>query len=180
MDLHLTDEQEQLVATVASMLGAHASTEAVRAAEPSGFDPKLWTRFVELGVVAMAVGEDAGGFGASMLDLALVAEQVGRAVAPVPLVEAQVAARLLDRLDRLDGGGIVGEVLDDVVEGRRLVTVALHDARGGRTAAVPAGAVADAVIVLREGALVLVDLDERRRAFDNLGSLPLADVPVHD
>jgi alkylation response protein AidB-like acyl-CoA dehydrogenase len=170
LDLHLTDEQQQLVATVASMLGAHASPDAVRAAEPVGFDAKLWDRFVDLGVVAMAVGEDAGGFGASSLDLALVAEQVGRAVAPVPLIEAQVAARLLERLG--------DEALGGVVAGDRLVTVALHPAVDGWARAVPAAAVADAAIVVRDGTLVLVDLDDRRRTFENLGSLPLADVPV--
>lgn len=170
MDLHLTEEQEQLVATVDSLLRAHASPEAVRAAEPTGFDPKLWERLVDLGVVAMAVGEEMGGFGASVLDLALVAEQVGRSVAPVPLVEVQVAARLLDRLE--------DAALAEVLAGDRLVTVALHPAAGGSAVAVPAGAVADAAIVLDDGALVLVDLDDARRTFENLGSLPLADVPV--
>ena len=43
----------------------------------------------------MAVAEAHGGWGASLLDLALVAEQVGRALAPAPVIEAQVAARLL-------------------------------------------------------------------------------------
>ena len=43
----------------------------------------------------MAVAEAAGGWGASLLDLALVAEQLGRAAAPAPVLEAQVAARLL-------------------------------------------------------------------------------------
>ncbi len=43
----------------------------------------------------MAVPEAVGGWGASLLDLALVAEEVGRALAPAPVVETQVAARLL-------------------------------------------------------------------------------------
>ena len=43
----------------------------------------------------MGVAEAQGGWGASLLDLALVAEQVGRALAPAPVIEAQVAARLL-------------------------------------------------------------------------------------
>lgn len=188
MDLRLTDEQEQLAAAVAALYTHHATPEAVRQAEPTGFDAALWARLVELGVVAMAVGEDAGGWGATTLDLALVAEQHGRAVAPAPVVEAQVAARLLDRLGRhgaaADGAAsdvladVLAEVLPAVVAGERLVTVALHPTQGGVARGVPAGAVADAVVVLHEGDLLLVDLAEARETFDNLGSLPLADVPV--
>ena len=96
---------------------------SARASEPSGFDPELWSSLVATGVVEMAVPEEAGGGGASMVDLALVAEQVGRFLAPAPVIEAQVAARLL------------GAVPD------QLVTFA---PRPGSL--VPAGAVADAVV----------------------------------
>src|SRR5436305_1282726 len=72
--------------------------DCVRSAEPLGHSPGLWDRLVATGAIEMAVPEDAGGGGATLLDLALVAEQHGRHVAPAPLVEAQVAARLLSRL----------------------------------------------------------------------------------
>ena len=57
--------------------------------------PGLWRELLGTGVLTMAVPEAAGGWGASLVDLALVAEQLGRAIAPAPVVEAQVAARLL-------------------------------------------------------------------------------------
>ena len=98
MDLRLTDEQEQLVDAFVALYARHATPEHVRAAEPVGFDKALWDQLLELGVVAMAVDEAEGGWGASPLDLALVAEQHGRSVAPAPLIEAQVAARLLARV----------------------------------------------------------------------------------
>lgn len=170
MDLQLTDEQEQLVAAVAALYGKHASPEAVRDAEPGGFDAALWDRLTELGAVAMAVGEEHGGWGATVVDLALVAEQHGRAVAPAPLVDAQVAARVL--------AGLGDVALADVLTGERLVTFALHPAVDGIARGVPAGSVADAAIVRHGDDLVLVDLDDRRVPFENLGSSPLADVPV--
>ncbi|MDQ3294431.1 MAG: acyl-CoA dehydrogenase family protein, partial [Actinomycetota bacterium] len=80
MDLRLTPEQEQLVGAFAGLFAKQAPTERVRAAEPLGFDPALWARVVEMGAVPMAVDEAHGGWSASFLDLALVAEQVGRAV----------------------------------------------------------------------------------------------------
>lgn len=170
MDLHLSDEQQQLVDSLAALYGKHSTSEAVRKAEAHGFDRELWDRLTDLGVVAMAVGEPAGGWGATVLDLALVTEQHGRAVAAAPLVECLVAARLLDRLGHPALGGSVA--------GDRLVTVAVHPAVEGVARGVPAGGIADAVVVARGDDLLLVELDERRQTFENLGSLPLADVPV--
>ena len=170
MDLRLTDEQEQLVEALASLYGRHASPEQVRAAEPGGFDNALWAQLLGLGVVAMAVGEDDGGWGASVLDLALAAEQHGRAVAPAPAVEAQVAARLLARVDC--------DELGAVLTGERLVTAALHPAAGGRATAVPAAAVADDALVLDGDRLLLVPLEGACTPFGNLGSMALADVDL--
>lgn len=95
MDLRLSSEQSQLVDAVSALLAKHSAPERVRESEPIGFDEDLWTRLLEMGVVAMGVSEAAGGWGASLLDLELVAEQLGRFVAPAPVIEAQVAARLL-------------------------------------------------------------------------------------
>jgi alkylation response protein AidB-like acyl-CoA dehydrogenase len=146
----------------------------VRAAEPLGFDKALWDQLGEMGVVAMAVDDDHGGWGASLLDLALVAEQHGRAVAPAPMVEAQVAARLLARLE----GDAAAAALGAALASERLVTLAVRGATGGRAGLVPAAAVADDAIVLDGDRLLLVALEGARSAVENLGSMPLADVDV--
>src|SRR5689334_18513733 len=112
MDLRLTQEQTQLVEAFSGLYTRYSSPDLVRAAEKVGFDPGLWDRLGELGVVPMAVAEDAGGWGASFLDLAVVAEQQGRFVAPVPAIEGQVAARLLARL-----GAPGAAALDDALRG---------------------------------------------------------------
>ena len=72
--------------------------ERVRAVESSGHDPDLWMRLREIGALEMAVDEASGGWGATLLDLALVAEQHGRYLGSAPLLEAQVPARLLARV----------------------------------------------------------------------------------
>ena len=173
MDLRLSPEQDQLVDAFANLYAKHAAPELVRAAEEVGFDPRLWERLGELGVVPMAVDEPAGGWGASFLDLALIAEQQGRAVAPVPAVEAQVAARLLARL------GAAGErPLADALGGDRLVTFAPAVARGATAALVPAGSVADDAVVLAGDDLLLVPLEGHRTVVENLASMPLADIEI--
>src|SRR5579871_6629011 len=98
MDLALSAEQEQLVDAFGGLFEKVAGPEGARAVEPVGHDPALWTQLGELGSVAMAVDEAAGGWGATLLDLALVAEVAGRHLAPAPVIDTQVTARLLARL----------------------------------------------------------------------------------
>ncbi|MDX6232728.1 MAG: hypothetical protein QOH68_1724 [Nocardioidaceae bacterium] len=172
MDLRPTAEQQQLVEAFAALYADASSTERVRAAEPLGHLPELWDRLKATGAVEMAVPEAAGGWGASLLDLALVAEQHGRFIAPAPLIEAQVAARLLARLPGS------GDLLTEVVGGNQLVTLAVRPARDGAATLVPAGAVADASIVLDGDRLVLVNRPDDVRHVANTGAMPLADLTV--
>jgi alkylation response protein AidB-like acyl-CoA dehydrogenase len=67
-----------------------------------------------------------------------------------------------------------------VLDGGRLVTLALHPVRSGRARLVPVAAVADDAIVLDGDRLLLVPLPPDRVAVENLGSMPLADVVVDD
>ncbi len=119
MDLNPTEEQQQLIDTFGAFYAKECPVERVRGAEPSGHDPELWTRLREVGALDMAVDEASGGWGASLLDLALVAEQHGRHLGPAPLIEAQVAARLLARV----GGPAATDALGRAMGEGRLITV---------------------------------------------------------
>lgn len=173
MDLSLTGEQRQLVDSFAALFARESTSERVRAAEPSGFDPMLWKALLETGAVEMAVGEAAGGWGASELELALIAEQFGRAVASAPVIGAQVAARVL-----AESGEAGAELLRVALAGDQLVTFAPRAARGGQLGLVPAGAVADYVIAPAEGRLLAVPIGKNRTAVGNLASMPLADITI--
>lgn len=164
MDLALTADQEALTAAFAAFFSKEATPEVARAAEPLGFDGDLWARLVEMGVPSMATPEAAGGGGASLLDVALVTELVGRHIAPVPIVEATVAARLLARTDN-------NEWLTKADDGA-VVTVAV----GGRI--VPGGAIADAVVILDGDRLLLVPTGGGGAPLPNLGALPLGESPA--
>ncbi|OBI40157.1 acyl-CoA dehydrogenase [Mycobacterium kyorinense] len=175
MDLSLTAEQRQLVDSFAAMYARESTSQRVRAAEPLGFDPRLWKALLETGAVEMAVGEAAGGWGASELELALIAEQYGRAVASAPVIEAQVAARLLAQSGD-SGAGLLAEAMS----GDKLVSFAPRVACGRVLGLVPGGAVADAVVALVDERLIAVPLGGNRRLVRNHGSLPLADIAVED
>jgi alkylation response protein AidB-like acyl-CoA dehydrogenase len=175
VDLRPTDEQRQLVGAFAAVFADMSTPEDVQAAEPLGHAPPLWDAVRAMDGVAMAVPEGRGGGGGTLLDLALVAEQVGRTVAPVPLLDAQVAARLLAGLD----GAAAHRCLTEAVEGGRLVTLAVVPADGGRATLVPAGAIADHALVLDSDRLLLVALDAADRSpVHTLGCLPVADIAV--
>lgn len=172
LDLGLSDEQEQLRDAFRSLFERECSTEVVREAEPLGFRAELWDRVRELGIVDMAVPESAGGAGATMLDAAIVCEVAGAALAPVPIVEAVVTARLLAAL----GTPAAAALLDDAIAGRALVTVALRPPdSAGRCRWVPAGAVADRVLVLDGNRIVAAGGAVPGTGTTNLGALPVAD-----
>lgn len=88
-------DQEAIDSAFGAFFEAESPIEAVRAAEPGGFDPELWAALAAMGGAGMALPEDRGGGGADLADLAVVARQLGRRLAPVPLIEHSVACRLL-------------------------------------------------------------------------------------
>jgi alkylation response protein AidB-like acyl-CoA dehydrogenase len=165
-DYRLDEEQEALRDAFATFFERECPSDRVRAAEPGGYDPELWKRLVDMRAVAMGLPEAAGGDGAGLVELSLVAEEFGRRVAPVPLVEALVSARLLARMPKLP------EWAAGAASGDRLVTMALHPGPGLQL--VPAAAVAEAVVYLAHDELVLAPLDPRPDPVANQGYSPLA------
>jgi alkylation response protein AidB-like acyl-CoA dehydrogenase len=169
VNLDLDDAQTALRASIGDLLAKECRPEVVRAAEPTGFDPALWRRFADLGLASIAVPESAGGGGAGHLELALVAELAGRALAPVPLVEAAVATTLLAAL--APGSELLAETLD----GRLVPTLALRPLTGEVAPLVPAGAVAGVVVLRRGDEILAVRPGRPRTPPANLGAMPVAD-----
>lgn len=177
VDLGLTDEQEQLVASFEALFAKAASPERVRAAEASGVDDDLWRELTEVGAVAMAVPEEAGGWGADLVDLTLVAELAGRAAAPAPLVEAQVAARALAVSESAAARDELAARLDDGA----VATIAVRPLVAGTAPLTPAGAVGRSLLAFDGDRLLLAPVDDAWRApVANLASAPLADLVVGD
>lgn len=171
----MSEEQELLVASFTDLFRTHATPARVREAEVTGHDPGLWSALVDVGIVEMALPAVAGGWDASLLDLALVAELAGRAVAPAPIVDAQVAARLLART----GDDTASAALRSSVDAGVPIALALHEPVAGTARLVPAGAVARHVVGRTGDRLWLVDTDTATTTpVTNLGSQPLADVEI--
>jgi alkylation response protein AidB-like acyl-CoA dehydrogenase len=85
-DYSLSTDQEAVRDAFGRFFTNECPAECVRAAEPLGFDEKLWRQLADMGAASMGLAESAGGDGAGLIDLLLVAEQAGAALAPVPFV----------------------------------------------------------------------------------------------
>ena len=94
MDFALSDDQRAIQAAAEEYLSAAADAATVRRAVegPTGFDADLWRGLTEMGFVGLMVPEAFGGSGLGALEMALVLEEAGRRLAPVPLFETAVLA----------------------------------------------------------------------------------------
>lgn len=168
VDYSLTEDHVDLQTAYRDFFKTHCPIDVVRAAEATGFDKGLWERLCATGATTMALPESVGGDGATLVDLTLVAEEVGRTLAPVPWIDHVVAARLLARLGALEGetaGVVTGEAIagldlrENPAEGRRLISN---------------GSIADHVIVRDGQDVVRLTFDTRPATIHNLGKLPMA------
>jgi alkylation response protein AidB-like acyl-CoA dehydrogenase len=83
----LTDEQQAIKSTAKGFLAARYKSERIRelADSDTGFDQADWDEMAELGWAGLAVPEEWGGQGLGVVDLAVLFEEMGYALAPSPL-----------------------------------------------------------------------------------------------
>lgn len=159
MNFQFSDEAEALRDQARKFLSEKADKPKARAVmeNGAGHDPALWADIVALGWPALRVPEEYGGLGLSVLELCVLAEEVGRALAPVPftssvllateaLLIAGTAAQQAHWLPKLADGSAIGTVALTAkpVTGNTLAPV--HDA-----------AAADFVIFARPDGLALIE-----------------------
>jgi alkylation response protein AidB-like acyl-CoA dehydrogenase len=149
MNFELTDDQRLIQRTARDFLASSYPPAEVRRLaydSPRGFSDDGWARICELGWPALLIAEEHGGLGLGVVELAVVQEELGAALAPSPFLSTVVAAALI-----ADAGS-------DDQRARWLPALAAGEARGavatlrddGAWTAVPDADGAD-VVVVREG-----------------------------
>ena len=185
MNLDFSDDQKQLQDQIRRYLTEKCTPAVVRAGLEGGepFSRDLYRGLAEMGVLGVAIPEAYGGVGLSHLELCLAAEELGRALAPVPvassiylaaefLLQAGTEAQKKAWLPKLASGEAVGTFAFVEGQGRMTpdkVAAAVRDGRlSGAKSPVPDGDIADlAIVAARSGAgrgeqaisLFLVDLN---------------------
>ena len=174
MNFDLSDDQTELRKVARSVLEKRCPTTEVRRLEtdPLGYAPELWAEMAEMGWVGMAL-PDGGG---DLIDLAVIFEELGRAVCPTPLFSTVA----LGAMTLADAGHLPdGVALGDVLVGTALADVsddALVASVNGSAARV-SGTVrfaydidgADLLVVAAGPVVVLVDAHQ-----PGVGATPLA------
>jgi alkylation response protein AidB-like acyl-CoA dehydrogenase len=166
VDFELTEEQAALREVSRSLLAASCPPQLVRSLAAAGqdVDEKLWQRGAELGWTGLAVPEELDGAGQGVVELSLVAEELGRAAAPGPFLDSALTALALARAGRR------AELIGPLAAGKVKASLAHHGAvlgsrdgdelvLSGRATAVQAAASADWLLVT-----VAVDQGGRRLA----------------
>jgi 3-oxochol-4-en-24-oyl-CoA dehydrogenase len=146
-----------------------SSPARVRAAEPVGFDPKLWRSLVEIDVPFLRLSSEAGGTGMSLFDACVVMEQAGRRLASAPLAESIVTLRALGEV----GGQQAKHWIEQARTQEAVLTLALRPVSKGRSQLVPGGAVAKAILTFDGKQLAIEPLTEPLKAPVTLGGAAL-------
>jgi alkylation response protein AidB-like acyl-CoA dehydrogenase len=163
MDFGLSEDQLLLKDTVKRFLAERCPTARVRQLmEGDGTGEKqLWRELAELGVAGVLAPAAQGGLERELLDLALVAEELGYAATPGPFLGAAMATVALVEggdatlhkhwLEAMASGDAIGTVAWGEENGEwtpeRLTTAAAGNRISGRKLMVPSAQIADAIIV---------------------------------
>src|SRR5262245_2566127 len=96
MDFALTEEQQATRDLARQILTDRETHEHLKEIEAGGegFDRDTWAELAKAGLLGIAVPEDAGGSGLGFVALCQLLEEVGRTVAPVPVVPTVVLGAL--------------------------------------------------------------------------------------
>jgi len=126
MDFGLSEEQELLLDTVRGFVANECPPARLRELfdGEADFDPSVWQGMAEMGLAGLPVSEDYGGAGLELIDLALVAEVLGAAALPSPLLGHALACIALS-----EGGSDAQKEawLPRLASGEALGTVALGE-----------------------------------------------------
>jgi alkylation response protein AidB-like acyl-CoA dehydrogenase len=146
MDFEITPEQKLLAETVASFVKQRSPVARFRTLRAAGqpWDPEVWAHMGELGWLSVPLPEEQGGFGGSMVDVAIILEGLGKALAPEPYLASVVLAGMA--LARAGSPAQHERWLAPMIEGHTALALAYaeratrHDAHSPATTAERDGA----------------------------------------
>ena len=132
MDLEFDQEQAALRDSVRDVVDGISPPSVVRAIyEGRGDAAQVWRQMVELDWPGLAIDAEYGGIGMGFLELAIVAEQLGRASVPGPFLST--ATQFAPAISALGDGPTRQRLLPEVAAGRRTGALAVAEAGSWRT-----------------------------------------------
>jgi len=94
MDFRFNEEQEALQGLAREIFDNEVTPERLKAVESTGegIDEELWSRLAEANLLGLGIAENQGGMGMGFFELCVLLHEMGRAVAPVPLLSSLIGA----------------------------------------------------------------------------------------
>lgn len=127
MDFGFTEEQEMLRTSARDFLTTECPADLVKemAEDQQGYKPDMWAKIAELGWMGLAFPEQYEGMGMTFLDLAVLLEEMGRAVLPGPFFSSVVEAGFAV----LEAGSEEQkkEILSKIATGEAIATLAVTE-----------------------------------------------------
>ncbi|RTL63479.1 MAG: acyl-CoA dehydrogenase, partial [Hyphomicrobiales bacterium] len=158
MALVLSEEQTMLRDSARNFLSAEAPVTHLRALrdnkDAKGFSPSLWQRCAEMGFAGVLVPETSGGLGLTLTDAVVIAEEIGRTLAPLPFLSSAVLGACL--LAASDNVAVAARWLPEIAAGKAVVAVAIDETARHRPASISTKATAHAAGYKIDGEKVLV------------------------
>jgi alkylation response protein AidB-like acyl-CoA dehydrogenase len=130
MNFDFSDEQKQLRDEARKFLSEKCPPKAVRAVldGKAAYDRELWQGLAEMGFLGVAIPETYGGAGAGHLELCVIAEEMGRALAPVPFSSTVYLAA--EALLIAGSDAQKQKWLPKIAKGEAIGTLALFEGKG--------------------------------------------------
>ena len=127
MDFTLTDEQQAIADLAHRILSEQLPPERLRDLEQTEawFADDVWAALGQADLLGIALPEADGGGGYGILEACLIAEQIGRTVAPVPYLSSIVASAM--PLARFGSEAQRKQLLPDVIAGAATLSFALYE-----------------------------------------------------
>ena len=152
MNFAFTEEQEAIRTLAGEILTAEMTAERTKAAEREAdwCDVALWQQLAEANLLGVAIPERFGGMGMGMIELCVLLEQVGRAVAPGPWLATLVQGAL--PLIEFGTDAQQAAWLPRVAAGTAKLAAALEDAASAQGAPPATRARAEQGVVVLDGA----------------------------
>jgi alkylation response protein AidB-like acyl-CoA dehydrogenase len=134
MNFDFSDDQKFLKSEARKFLDANCSSQRVRGVlddEVKAYDAALWKAVAEQGWLGAAIPEEHGGLGLGRLELCVIAEELGRAVAPIPF--ASTVYFLAEAVMLAGGDAQKAEILPKIAAGEVIGAVATSEGPGPLT-----------------------------------------------
>ena len=132
MDFNFTEEQEMLRASARDFLEKECPESVIKEVEAGdlGYSPDLWKKIADLGWLGLVYPEQYGGAGMNVIDLAVLYEEIGRAMFP----SAYMSTIVLSGLTILEAGNDEqkSDILPRVIEGNEIIALALGESESSR------------------------------------------------